>query len=745
MASVQESRIGAGERGGLRLRTVVLVLLAYMVCLSIATYPRILALGSRLPAIADPVTHLWTLRWYRTCLLEGRSVFFLPDIQAPVGAPLGLVPPLHLQALLYIPLSLIIPNDVLCYNLIWVVEFLMTGIGTFLLSWYIVRSIPCAFVGGLLAMLSGPVMMHAHGHLELMALGAFPLFVLGWMRFIDRPGWGRLLAAAGLYLLVVMSAAYFAVLAVIPAVGYTIGAAVGGLRSRGLGWFRRLLPWLAGFVAIALPGVVLLFSSQVWAAVQGQTMTRPRSEFIFYGAPIWGYAVPTPMHLASRLLGGDPYEAGKIPIVECGSYLGVVTLLLVAYAALRRVPVARGWFWWPMLGVLVVLSCGAAWRIGGRRIELPGWWLWEHLFAFRMIRVPARFNLLAAVFAAVIASAGLGHLLGRVSRPARRAAIVLGTVALAVVDLSMIPFRAVALPEMPACYAFLRQRDPNATWLELPQFPSASASELNAMAAYWQSFHRGRTTAGYGAHANERFDDLVGLTTPFNAYDLLNPHHLDDNGLGRVTIASRLSMRDYAWLFLKAFDIRYVILHKWDGARSGLSLHLDALREMLAPGRIHEDAQTIVYDRDRLPAPSKPVLVCTEGWRRSFVWQARLTRVVGREGKLLVYSPGPEWPITLEMEAASLYRPRSVRVRAGGRERANWTVPAGTLATVSSPAFFLPRGIHEVVIESDREERPRRRREAPAEGDMRPFSLRVCEIRLGTQPVVAERDGASRR
>jgi hypothetical protein len=723
-----------------RLRAVLLVLLGYAICVAASTYPRVLTLGSRLPAVADPVTHLWTLRWYRTCLLEGRSVFHLPGIQAPVGAPLGLVPPMHFQALLYVPLSLLIPNDVLCYNLIWIVEFLMTGLGTFLLCRHVVRSVPCAFVGGLLAMISGPMMMHAHGHLELMALGAFPLFVLSWMRFIERPGRGSLAAAVLLYWLVVMSAAYFAVLAVIPAVCYVCGAAWNAAKARDRPWFGRRLAWLAAFVALGLPGVLLLFSSQVWAALHGQTMTRPRAEFVAYGAPLWGYAVPTSHHLISRLIPKDPYDAGKIPIVECASYLGLATLGLIAYAAACRVPFARRRFWWFTLGFLVILSCGATWRIAGHRVELPGAWLWKHVIAFRMIRVPARFNLLAAVFAAVVASAALRHLLGRIGRPSRRGAVLAGVVVLSVADLGMVPFGSVPLPEMPACYRFLRRRDPGALYVEIPQFPSAAASALNAMAAYWQSFHGGRTTAGYGAHPNERFDDLIGLTTPFDAYALLNPHHITDTDLGRVTITNRVWIADYTWLFLKAFDIRYVIYHKWDDARSGLPLHLDALRAMLAPARIYEDAQTIVYDRDKLPPPTRPTVLCTEGWRRAFIWKGKLSRVVGRNGSLLIYSPGPGEAITLQVEAAALHHRRTVRLATEDRELARWEVSADVLTSQTSPPFRLAQGIHAITIESDREERPRNSRESPIEGDRRPYSLRVTEVRVQSQPAIAAGD-----
>jgi hypothetical protein len=718
-------------------RTIAWITLAYLACLVAATYPRILSLGSRLPTVPDPMTVLWALRWYRTCLLEGRSVFFLPDIQAPVGAPLGLIPPLHLQALMYIPMSLVIANDILCYNLIWVIELVTTGLGTFALAWYVTRSVPAAFVGGLLAMLSGPVLMHAHGHIELMALGFVPLFILAWMRLIDAPSPGRLAAAAGLYLLVVMSAAYFAILAVAPAVLYALGAL---LRRRQWAWFLNRLAWLSGFVAISLPCVALLFICQIWVARNGQAMTRPRAEFVSYGSPPWSYVIPTREHFLHRALPADFYAAAKVPIVECSSYLGLVAIGLLLYAALVRAEIPRRAYWWTGLAVLALLSFGAYLKVGSTRVALPALWLWDLAPPFKTIRVPARFNLFAAIFAAVLAAAGLRHGLSRVRRPAARGAIVAALVLVAVADLAIVPFPGVSVPAMPACYAMIRRRDPSALILELPQFPSSAAAELNAMAAYWQSIHGGRTTAGYGAHANERFDDLLGFTTPFNAFDLVHPAFLGSPDKGSVTINTNLPMADYAWLYLTSLGIDYVVLHRWSGSTSGLPIPFEALEAILRPALIYEDRDTLVFERAKLPEPSSPVMICGEGWRRLFFWRRRLARVIDRTAEVTVYSSSPARPFAIYLEAAALRSARTVRLREGDRVLAEWKVPADALTVVSSPPIWLSRGLHTLVLESDRDERPRRRRELPAQGDTRPYSLRVVQVSLIAAPATAELD-----
>ena len=111
----------------------------YVLCVCFATWPRILWFRSCLPSLLDPLQHLWIMCWYKACLFEGQSLILCPEVLYPTGVPLGCFSPLHFQALLYIPLSLVIANDVLCYNLIWMFGMVTTGLGTFLLTWRVIR------------------------------------------------------------------------------------------------------------------------------------------------------------------------------------------------------------------------------------------------------------------------------------------------------------------------------------------------------------------------------------------------------------------------------------------------------------------------------------------------------------------------------------------------------------------------------------------------------------------------------
>lgn len=734
----------AGARPGWRTWAVVLVF--YAASVAVATYPMVLHIQSELPSTVDPLQHLTVLRWYKTCLLEGRSPLKCPEIQYPVGAPIGNFSPLHFQALLFVPLSLIGVDDVAAFNLIWWFGFLFTGLGTFALAWHVVRDEGCAAISGLLAMLGAPMMLHSHGHLELITLGWFPLFVLAWLRFVDRPTRGRLAATVATYVLLAMSAAYFAVFAVFPAALYVAWRAVPAVRSEGWGWARRRMGWGLAFAAVAGGLVLIVFSGHVWAKVHGYSLGRPRSEFDRLGAPLWGYFLPTATHLLGQLMPVDVYAATGT-LGEGVSYLGIVTLLLLHRAAIRRVSFPRANYWWAALVLLVVLSMGSHLRFGANRIELPCAWLWRYLFAFRLIRVPARFNLFAIVVAAVVAGAGLKDLMGWIHRNTRlRAGPVLAVLAvIAIADLRTGHYGSVPPPEMPAIYRTILRRDPTATFLEVPQSSSGGAEQLSAVNGYWQSIHRGASTGGYSGQPNARFDELMFWNSPFAYFHLSDPAYLANPDGEYVDLTFHVDFDDLAWLYLATHKLKYVVLHKWAIAVGERQMvRIDALRARLAPARIYEDDRTAVYESARLKPPTHPVLLCTEGWRQRVGWRGKLMSTFGREGRVAVYNPDPGRPLTLTLEAAALKHPRSVRLRAGGQEVASWRVEPGDARSYQSPPFRLPAGLGELIVESDGESTPHRSREAVAEGDARPYSLRVVGLGLATVSEVAARPGTVR-
>jgi hypothetical protein len=675
------------------------------------------------------------MRWYKDALAHGQTSFLVPDIQLPAGGHIGNWSPMHFQALLYLPLSCI-ADDLVAYNIIWLFNIVFTGVTTFVLIRQLLPGRGCAFFGGLVGMLSGPMMLHGLGHLELITLGWFPLFLAAWLRWVDEPGWRRLAAASGCYLMVALSAGYFAVFAMVPATLYVLHAAVRGGLAQTPVWVRKRLGWFALFVAVTLPCFLLAFAAQLDSRAHGYSVARSRGEFMHYGAPVWTYVVPSSYHSFWQWLPVKPFRAARIGEVEQCSYLGIVTLALIGCALLARAPLRRRWFWWGMFASLVVLSFGSRFSLWGLSFNLPGQWLYDWCPPFRQLRVPARFNLHAAIAGAVLAAAGMTWLLSQIRQPAARVALLTVLSTLALLDLSVRPnhdnYRV--LPEPPACYEFLRREARSATFLEVPHFGSGTANDLHSCFTYWQSIHHLRTGAGYSGFSNAHYEGPVTLPTPFHYLWLRQPDAWAEMGLTTVDVVKDVELADYSWLFLTSNHYDYLVVH--DDSQAASPFQTSRIKERLGPGLVFADARASVFAVNKLPEPRRPTLLCTTGWpRRAPFWrkhhESHILRVAEArtDARLAVYNPDPTHPLRFTLEAVAVAKPRTVRVLANQVEVARWMVSGDEALSYTTPPFYLPAGRSELTLESDGESPPARGEEIGYD-DRNPASLWVTGVRL---------------
>lgn len=669
----------------------------YAVATVAATWPYALTLRSRLPSLVDPLQHLWLMRWYRACLAEGRLPLVCDEIQYPLGAPIGNFSPLHLQGLLFLGLNFFIDNDLLVYNILWLLGFVTTGLATYALARRLIEGEPAALLAGLLAMLSGPMMVHSHCHLELIYLGGFPLFLLAWMRFVDAPGATRLAAAVGALTLVALCAAYFLVFASLVGALYVAYRTFVEGRRGNPRWLIPRLGWLIAFAASCLPVLAGLFYPQAWSAASGRSLGRTRAEFDAFHLPWWTYFTPSPGHRLAEFLPFDPYAAAKVSGEGTG-YLGVVCLALLVVARARRSPVKAGGFLWLALAVLAVLSIGSRLPWDGRPIGMPAGWLWDWYPPFRLIRVPPRMKFFVAVLAAVLAAGAYARLDARLRSRRLRATLFAATAAIAVLDLAHVGYPAAAVPSLPVGYTWLLERDPDAVWLEAPQMASGGAGEVNSLAMHWQSRHRGRTTAGYSGQIQWPLDNLVSWSSPFIHYRLSEPGYLS-GPTETFDLVTEADPASYVWAYLTVHRLPYVVVHRWSG--TGFS-GLEKLRELLAPAKIYEDDLLAIYERDRLPAPDRPVVICTDGWHaRAIPPLDGPVRPVGESARLVVYNPAEGEGVVLGLRARSFGRARRVTLQRGGRTVATWTLPRTDQTIVATPPLTLPRGFSTLALTCD--------------------------------------------
>jgi len=153
-----------------------IVLAAYTLLTLIFTYP--VAFSSKLPGVGDAYWYLWDLWWFKKALLSFVDPYFTPYLFHPIGASLAFSEITPLNAIISIPLQLAF-GLIDSYNILWILTFILSGFGVFLLVEYLTGDSKAAFIAGLIFMFSPYRFAHAYaGHLNLLSTEWIPFCVL---------------------------------------------------------------------------------------------------------------------------------------------------------------------------------------------------------------------------------------------------------------------------------------------------------------------------------------------------------------------------------------------------------------------------------------------------------------------------------------------------------------------------------------------------------------------------------------
>ena len=165
--------------------------LVYMALTLALTWPLVLGLARDVPGdFGDPLFTSWVLAWDATHLGRGwlDANIFYPH-------PLTLAYSEHFlpQALQILPIYLVTRNPILCYNLLFLSTYVLSGLGMFLLGRELTGSRAAGFVAGL-AYAFTPYRVTSLPHLQVMSAAWLPFALFGFRRFFAS---GRLRPLAG--------------------------------------------------------------------------------------------------------------------------------------------------------------------------------------------------------------------------------------------------------------------------------------------------------------------------------------------------------------------------------------------------------------------------------------------------------------------------------------------------------------------------------------------------------------------
>jgi hypothetical protein len=286
--------------------------------------------------LGDSVLNIWILAWdvekFRSALggnLHALTTFFDGNIFHPATLTLAYSEHLIPQALVALPVALAGGNPVLCYNLVFLSTFVLSGLGMFLFVRRISGSAAAAFIGGLLFAFA-PYRIPQFSHLQVLSAQWMPFTLLGIRAYIDTRRRWPLIGGSLALVLQNLSCVYY-LLYFPPFVAAYVGWEL--VRT---GLWRRRSTWidltLAAGLALVLTVPLLVPYALVRADLQ---FARSLTDVRRMSADVFSYLTASS---AQRFWG--PRLAGVLPKPEGELFPGLVTPLLAVIGAAASIRAA---------------------------------------------------------------------------------------------------------------------------------------------------------------------------------------------------------------------------------------------------------------------------------------------------------------------------------------------------------------------------------------------------------------------
>ncbi|MFN2289815.1 MAG: hypothetical protein ACK2UC_01370 [Anaerolineae bacterium] len=511
-------------------------MLVYALLSVLMTWPLVSQLNSHVPTPDSDVFNVyWGNWWVRHALGNGQNPYFTEYLIYPQGFDLVSFAFSPFLALLWIPLSWILP-PLAAYNLLLLVTILLCCLAMHQLVHYLTGNAWASMGAGITFGFAPALVAERMPHLNLSALFWIPWAVLILTRLMREAKIRDAILLALVLALAFLTRLQVGVLAMIFAGVYFVGLAL----AEGKTWHRlalgRLL--LSGLVFLLLVGPFLI---SVWQSMQqpgGASLTRGGAEG--YQTDLLAYVMPMAQNPLFGSWTEDLYEQTFAVNEQYWAYLGFVPLLLGLYAAASRPRKALPWL---LAGFFFfVLALGPVLRVNGEvypDIKLPYGWA-TGLFSAIGFNWPNRFNL--ALMVAVSALVGIACAL--MSERPGRAWLVGLVVVVILAEYLVVPWPTIFPPPHSTFYDQMAADEEMYAIVDFPL--TRSDGEIHR---YYQTIHHKPIVGGW--------DHRV----PDSALDFIASNPLLSQWLADDQSRTPLSL-DGALMQLSETNIRYIVVHK---------------------------------------------------------------------------------------------------------------------------------------------------------------------------------------
>jgi hypothetical protein len=258
--------------------------------------------------LGDSLLNIWILGWDADHLLRGAlKGFWDANIFYPEPLTLAYSEHLFAQAVQILPIYALTHNLILCYNLLFLSTFVLSGLGMFLFVREVTGSPRAGFVAGLLYAFA-PLRVPQFAHLQVISSQWMPFALYGLRRYFDARRLKSLAGAAAALIAQNLSCGYFLLFFAPFVVLYTLFEI--GVRRL----WRDTRTWGAlAATAVVVAAVTLPFLMPYLELRRLGFPPRALAEVETYSADVYSYLTAAPeLHFWGPLVRAYPKPEGDL-------------------------------------------------------------------------------------------------------------------------------------------------------------------------------------------------------------------------------------------------------------------------------------------------------------------------------------------------------------------------------------------------------------------------------------------------
>jgi hypothetical protein len=497
--------------------------------------------------LGDPLFSIWRVAWVGHHLPFNLATVFDANIFYPEQHTLTYSDPVLVPSAMVAPLLWMGAHPVVVYNLLFLSGWVLSGVTMYLLVRSLTGERAAAAIAGAIFALY-PFRYEHYSHLELQMTMWMPVALYALHRTLSRERLRDGLLMGVAVALQTLSCLYYGVFFSAYLLPLTAVLWIGH-RS---GW--RAVRALAAGGALAV--LLVLPVAMVYADSKRVVGEREMKIVEYYSAVPEDYLDAQPR---SRLY--ENLIAVGAPDPERALFPGFLSVALALVALWTPLSAAR-------IGYAVALAFAFDASLG-----MNGWtypWLHEHIGAFRSLRVPARFSMLAGMTLAILAGYGFARIVRR--WPSRRIAISAGALAIVALEaFPSLPIEPVWL-QPPSIYGSLKEGEPQV----LAEFPMAQREEDFAIDTRYQYFSTGhwqRMVNGNSGFFPRSYYEMIERVREFpddRALQYLRARGVTHVGVHGAFYYDERRFRQVAEQLDARTDLEMIASTRWAGSESRL-------------------------------------------------------------------------------------------------------------------------------------------------------------------------------